>query len=247
MPKKCRSKRRSRMPRVPKGKYDVAGILKLAKRKGIELKRTQIGEKLRRIRTGKEPWPEGLKEIGTGQRHIFHFPQQFVNELFAEERHKRTLTRHLEAGRVLPLKQLASDLGLRNEALYRYKSQGKLDNFMVKGLRYVTRREAERFEQWYSKEVAGTKSSRGGKLHLATAEEKRKMIIRDHETRQQAEFYLKHMIPRVTNKKKQEFMRELILKNRHLPPDIFNKRIIGKIDDMLAVIHKWKKEDKGKE
>lgn len=162
MPKK----RVRRMP-VPEGKFTTNNILALAKARGLTLTRNHITDRLRLIRDGKRPWPEGLEQdmLDPGRRYFF--PEALVNELLAEARQRKNLPRHLKAGRVLPLEKLASELGLKKDAILRYHYTGKLNTFLVSGKRYVTRRESNRFKEWYKDNVAATMSSRGGKARVS--------------------------------------------------------------------------------
>ena len=64
---------------------------------------------------------------------------------------------------------------------------------------------------------------------------------------QDAKFFLKNVVPKVTNKKKRAVMRNLILDNLHLSHGQFKTRVLAKIDEMLVEINRWKKENKGKQ
>lgn len=221
-----------RKPATPEGRFTTSQILALAKSRGLPVGRTQITEKLERMREGREPWPEGISQSRFGVRQKYFFPRKFVDELLADARHKKNLPRHLEKERHVPLSALAKELGLKDVALLRHQKLGNLTAFMVGKKYYTTRREASRFRRWYGENVAGTLSSRGGKARRGAKKTSKPKV--DWRTRQEAEWRLENIVKKVKNKSKRRLMERLIAANMGLPHKEFMQKVVGKMDRMLA-------------
>ncbi len=226
MPKKPSAKSRP----VPRGKFTSNDIVALAKARGLPLTKNHITDRLRLIRKGKRSRPEGLKQDMSSVGQRFLFPKAFVNQLLAEARQRKNLPRHLEKARVLPLEKLASELGLKQNAILRYHYTGKLNTFLFSGKHYVTRRESNRFKEWYNDNIAATMSSKGGKARLQGKRARRKF---DPRTQREVKWWLEDMLPMVRSQAKAKIMRKLIEGSRHVSYEEFMARISPKLNKMF--------------
>ncbi len=225
---------------VPKGMFTSKDIYRIAKKKGLTVHQWDIVEKLERIYAGREQLPNGgLSQDAWHQRHRFFFPKQFVEEMLAEAKHRKNLPKMLEKGYVIHIMQLAKELGLGKDSLYRYKN---LKIVQVGGKNYVTRKEAERFKEFYKSMKAPAQKPKAKKPAEAEAKKEKTVEIKetlarpvqDWRTKEEIEWWMKNMVPRVSDRIKRAKITSLLESGRNLPHEQFRKAVMTKINEILA-------------
>ncbi len=197
---------------LPKGSFTKYGLVQEAKRRGLTMETADIDTHLKRIEAGKEPMPEGLATDLFHSKHRLILPKKFAQQLLKEAEIRKNLPLLMKQGKLIPISQLATELGLSERSLNPRKDLKKTR--IGNGL-YIEKAEAARFKKSYEK------GKPAGLGPLVPATEK---ILRA---------WVREKLALERNQAKRKMIWKTIRKNRRLSPEKFTERIIPVLDMLM--------------
>lgn len=155
----------------PEGTVSTYGLIAIAKKRGLNICLADIQAIIRKIEAGKAPAPQGLARDMIDSKHRHVIPKALARQLLREARRRADLPMLIKTGEVMPLSQLATEMGFAPMSLHGRKD---IRTFRVGNQRIVLRSEAERFKRAYEThfkekerlaEEAGTRRAEKPKVH----------------------------------------------------------------------------------
>jgi len=214
----------------PDWAFTAEDVYKIAKQKGISVQQWHIFEKISAILAGRAPLPGTISQDLWHNRHRYFFSQGFVRAFLKDGIRRKNLPQYLQRGLLVSLEDLGERLGISDQAIFKWQKNGKLKTHLISKRRYVTLWEAERFSEWYKRNMNGTHLLNGGK---ARAKQSLPKGLVDWRTKKEAEWWLRNVVLRVRDKGKRKRMEALISTNMHLSHNQFKAQVLPQIDELL--------------
>jgi len=131
---------------IPKGSVSSYDLIKVGKKRGLNVSIGDIQTKFKRIQQGVDPAPNGLAQDRIDSKHRMIIPKEMALQLLKEARRRKNLPRLLERGTLIPLSKVALSLGLSGRSLH---GKAGINSIRVGNGRYLSRAEAVRVTETY--------------------------------------------------------------------------------------------------
>lgn len=221
---------------TPEGMFTTKDLYRIAKKRGISVNQWHVVEKINAIVAGREPAPGVFSQDPWHFRHKYFLSWGFIRAFLKDGIRRKNLPQYLQRGLLVSLEDLGTRLGISRQALCKWRKKGKIKAYLVSKRSYVTLWEAERFSEWYNRNVNGTRSSKGGKTRAKRSSpravpkaEKKPVNLADAAMSRWLEKNSKHLSPA-----RHELIERLIRQSKGVSMEEYREKVLPLLERILS-------------